>query len=508
MTAFVSKLQDTFSDWMLDLELFVTRFKSQPKSVKEPVIPVEEHIDEPVVNTAVTPTAPVTPITPISTAPVTPIATTITAPTPDKVKMEHMNFKPADVLEREAKKGPELDLPIPKPPAEALAKAKALHGGHIHTVNKEKVDVKDIKIPLRLRILRISRKDLLTFYDQMATLLNSEVTLIDALILIKAQTKLKSVKKLYAEIIHQINSGLSLAESMGLFPHIFPKMQASLVAAGEKSGNMKTVFNELSESLEADQEFLRKITGAMFYPVILMVMCIGLVVGMMTFVIPKIAGMYEDSNTALPKPTQMIIDLSDFIVTEWQSLLIIGFGSIFFGYVLFAKLRFGKFLWEKIISIIPVAGRISKQKNLMMFASNMHMLLKSGVLIADAFAITTKTVGNLHYQREIKRIRHGIVMGKEVSEMMGLIDIKAEKFKKNKFFPLEVAQMIHIGEQTGHISDMFLKIKQNYHKSIDFTLKNISTVIEPIMIFFLAAIVGGVLMAVMLPFFYIGTTIN
>ena len=373
---------------------------------------------------------------------------------------------------------------------------------------KKKEKEKITKLPFGLRMLRMSIKNRLFFYDQMSTLVGSGVTLIDSLSLVLAQTKNKGLKKLYQEIIHDINTGMSLADSMYRFSHIFPRMQAALVEAAEKSGNLKVVLTELVEEMEAGQDFKKKITGAMFYPVILLVMAMILVVGMMAFVIPKISGMYEQANVSLPALTQTIIDMSDYMVANWKMLIIYIIGGSLILYILFSKVRFGKLLWEKIINIIPVAGRISKQKNLMIISANMSMLMKSGVLISDAFEITEKTVDNLHYQRELSKIRHGIIMGKEVSEMMGLEDIKTQKFKKNKLFPLQFAQLMHIGETTGTIAEMLTKLKQNYHKSIEYTLRNISTMIEPIMIFVVAALVGSILLAVMLPFFYIGTTIS
>lgn len=373
---------------------------------------------------------------------------------------------------------------------------------------EKKERVKNTKLSYGLRHLNLSKKARLAFYDQMSTLVGSGVPLIDSLSLIQAQEKNKNVKKLYAEMIHEINGGLSLAESMEFFPHVFPKMQSALVEAAEASGNLKEVLAELVEEMEASQDFLKKVTGAMVYPIILVFLALTLTTGMMIFVIPKIANMYEQSNVALPALTQIVINISDFMVHYWPILL----GGIIGGstglYLFFARLNFGRLMWEKFISIIPVAGRISKEKNIMMIASNMSMLMKSGVLITEAFAITEKTISNLHYQKALEEIRQGVVMGKEVSQMMGLVDIKAQKFKEHKLFPLQMAQLIHIGEKTGNIANMLAKVKKNYHKSIDYTLRNISTMIEPLMIFMVAALVGSILMAVMLPFFYIGSTIS
>lgn len=365
-----------------------------------------------------------------------------------------------------------------------------------------------VKVSKRLARMRMPFKNLLFFYDQMATLIDSGVTLIDSLSLIRAQEKKKNFKKLYDEMLHHINTGISLADSMAYFPRVFPAMQTALVAAGEKSGNLAPVMNELVTTMEDSEDFLRKIKGAMFYPVVLIVLALGLVVGMLTFVIPKIAEMYAEAGVALPALTQLVIDMSDFILAQWYWLLIGVVGGVGSFYFLLAKTKGGRLVWEKFVFGLPVVGKMSKEKQLMMMCGNMAMLLSSGVLISEAFKITEKTLNNLHYQREIKKLRQGIVMGKEVSAMMGLEDIKAQKFKEHELFPLQVAQMLHIGETTGTIPKMMYKIRQNYHKNIDYMLKNISTLIEPIMIFIVAALVGSILMAVMLPFFNIGDTIG
>ncbi len=373
---------------------------------------------------------------------------------------------------------------------------------------EKKERIKNAKLPLALRRLRFSDKQRLTFYDELATLVGSGVTLIDSLSLIQAQEKNKTVKKLYAQMIHEINAGLSLAEAMEFFPHIFPFMQSALIEASEASGNLKDVLAELVVEMEAAQGFKKKVTGAMVYPIILIGMSLVLVVAMMTFVIPKIADMYSQSNVELPALTQLVIDISDFVVTHWLVLLLSVLGSIILLSILIMKARVGRLAWEKLVSIVPVVGLIAREKNIMMVASNMAMLMKGGVLITEAFAITKKTIGNLHYQKALDEIRQGVVMGKEVSQMMGLEDIRLQKFNEHKLFPLQVAQLIHIGETTGNIAVMLDKIKKNYHKSIDHKLQNISTLIEPLMIFIVAALVGSILMAVMLPFFYIGSTIG
>lgn len=450
MTAIAAKFRDFFSDLWLNIELMFTR--KPKKSAEETTQTLSPE--------AAAPTAPTAPgIMPVSNE-----APTNTAVT----ELLHMQ-KEAD---------------------------------------KKKEMVKKAKLPFALRHLKFSYRSRLYFYDELATLVGSGVPLVDSLSLIQAQEKNKTIKKLYAEMIHEINAGLSLAEAMEKFPHIFPKMQSALVEAAEASGNLKEVLTELVEEMEAGQDFKKKITGAMVYPIILVFLALTLVAGMMTFVIPKIAAMYDQANVKLPALTQAVIDISDFVVNYWAHLIISIFVGVTALILLFTKIRPGKLLWESFIGSLPVVGRISRQKNIMTIASNMAMLMRSGVLITEAFAITRNTVGNLHYQKALDEIRQGVVMGKEVSQMMGLEDIRAQKFKEHPLFPLQMAQLMHIGETTGRIADMLFKVKKNNHKSIDYTLKNISTLIEPVMIFVVAALVGSILMAVMLPFFYIGSTIS
>ena len=451
MTAILSKIKDKFSDLWLDIELMFSK-KSASKEVRTEVEKI---------------------VAPASSAPVVPGVMPVNPSAPESTDGA------TKIYDMQAKKAAE-----------------------------KQERIKNTKLPFALRNLRLSHKARLYFYDQMATLVGSGVPLIDAISLIQAQERNKNVKKLYGEMIRSINAGLSLAESMEMFPKIFPQMQSALVEAAEASGNMKEVLAELVEEMEASQDFLKKITGAMVYPIILLLMAVGLVTAMMIFVIPKIAGMYEQASVELPALTQFVINLSNFTTANGKVLaLAVVFGAIAL-YYFFAKLRIGRLLGEKIISSIPVAGRINKEKNIMMICSNMAMLMKSGVLITEAFAITQKTIGNLHYQKALEEVRQGVVMGREVSQMMGLEDIRAQKFKEHKLFPLQMAQLIHIGETTGNIANMLYKIKNNYRKSIDHTLKNISTLIEPLMIFIVAALVGSILMAVMLPFFYIGSTIS
>ena len=386
-------------------------------------------------------------------------------------------------------------------------KAPALDSG-IGKLDKKDETSSSYVMPFEIRMLRISMRQRLRFYDSLSTLVGSGVTLLDSLALVRAQSPQKGLKKLYGEIMHHINTGLSLAQSLALYPHLFPSMQCALIEAAEKSGNLKMVLAELTEEIEASHDFHRKVTGAMVYPIILVCMSVLLVTGMMLFVIPKISQMYAQARVALPWLTQMVIDISKFISTHAFELFggLIGITALMVFF--FTRVTAGRLFLENMIYITPILGRLSRERNLMSITSNMAMLLNSGVQIVEAFQITEKTLDHLHYKRQIASVRQGIMLGREISQMMGLEDLRASKFSHNRWFPLDIVQMIHIGETTGTLSEMFLKIKKNMRKSIDYTLRNISTLIEPVMIFFIAALVGSILLAVMLPFFYIGNTVS
>lgn len=495
MSALVSKIRHSFSDLWLEIDLFFSKLKRKKKtgviSKSDLPTPKEDATSE------LHPAAPATE----------------TAPAPPLPK-----DKESPLAVTTASTGPPATAPAEKPEESAIPSVeeakktaqvkKETTTTAIGKVLKKKKEKTSEKTPVGFRFLRLSARERMFYYDQMATLVDSGVTLIDALAIVKAQSKSKSLRKLYGTMIHHINGGMGLAETMYLFPHVFPAMQSALIEAGEKSGNLKTVLAQIVDALEDQNEFVRKIKGAMFYPVVLLILALTMVTGMMIFVIPKVAELYKQSNATLPTITQGVINISNFLSERYLILFGGLFGVILLFWLLFSKTKPGKLMWEKFASGIPVFGRISKEKNIMLFASNLGMLLQSGVLISDAFKITEKTLDNLHYKRGLEEIRHGIIMGKSVSEIMGLEDIKTQKFKENKLFPLQVAQLIHIGEITGSIDKMLIKIRDNYHKSINYTLKNISTLIEPLMIFVVAILVGSILLAVMLPFFYIGSTIS
>lgn len=396
------------------------------------------------------------------------------------------------------------ELKVDLPQAETVLEIKIQPNAEVTTKSKR---VNKAALPWSLRLTRLSNTERLTLFDQLATLIDSGVTLITSLQLIQNQTGSKSLKEVYARIIHNINGGMGLAESMRELPHLFPEMVCALIEAGEKSGNLKAVMAELVEEMEGHQDFVRKITGAMFYPVILIFLCIILVTGMMIFVIPKISIMYKEANVKLPILTQKVIDLSNFISTNGKTIALIVVVSLITLWALVHYLRAGRLFWESLVSNIPVFGKIAREKEIMIFAANLGMLMESGVLITDALEITGKTMGNLHYEAELQRVRHGVTMGRSMSEMMGL-EVAGNQSYRSNLFPVSVAQLIHIGEMTGRIGKMLLKIRSNFKKSIDYKLKNISAMIEPLMIFFVAGIVGSVLLAVMLPFFYIGTTVS
>ncbi len=482
MSALVAKIRHSFSDLWLEVDLFFSKLKRKKKTgvISKSDLPVPKEVVAPVPET---PSA--TPTTPIEKS-----DSETSLPTGQASSEKEPSIPSIEEAQKTAQ--------IKKESAtSAIGKA----------IEKKKEKAAE-KTPVGFRFLRLSARERIFFYDQMATLVDSGVTLIDSLAIVKAQSKNKSLRKLYGTMIHHINGGMGLAETMYLFPHVFPAMQSALIEAGEKSGNLKNVLMQIVDSLEDQNEFVRKIKGAMFYPVALLILALTMVVGMMIFVIPRVAKIYEQSDANLPTITQGVIDISKFISDKY--LIVFGglFGVILFFWLIFSKTRPGKLVWEKFVSRIPVFGRISRDKNIMLFTSNLGMLLQSGVLISDAFKITEKTLSNLHYKRALKEIRHGIIIGKNVSEIMGLEDIKTQKFKENKLFPLQVAQLIHIGEITGSIDKMLIKIRDNYHKSINYTLKNISTLVEPLMIFIVAILVGSILLAVMLPFFYIGSTIS
>ena len=347
----------------------------------------------------------------------------------------------------------------------------------------------------------IGKKDMIQFLEQLSTLLSSGIRLVDSLVIIKQQSESFILKKLLEQLVAEVRNGALMSQAMAKYPKLFPEKWVSLVRAGEKSGQLEQILLDLSEDEQDQQRLVSALKGAMAYPMFVIVLTAVLVVYMLLVVVPEISEIYAKMHQKLPTPTLMVIAMSEFIQETYMAIL------VFIGGIIVALKTSAHYLemvrlaidWVKLR--IPVLGSLRRKQNIAIFAGNMALLLRSGVLVVDALTIVREVVPSPLYKREFTKIIDGVTKGKKISQEMGLINLQKEEFIKNFYFPLNVSQMIHIGEETGTMATLLEKLKKNYSNQINLTVKTFSSLLEPFMIIIVGIMVGGILLAVILPFF-------
>jgi type IV pilus assembly protein PilC len=356
----------------------------------------------------------------------------------------------------------------------------------------------------RLFTFLVTKKDKLFFLDQLSTLISSDINLIDGLRLLKQQSNKRAVKRLLDHMIKDIEAGSVLSQSMMKYPRVFPRMWIHLIKAGEESGQLAVILKKLNEQQTEQARLMGGIKGALVYPCFIVLMMIVLTVVMMTTIVPQIQQIYEQASVDLPLPTQIIIMLSEFVVTSGALFAAAVVGVIMLIITGIKKVYFMGKIWDWLNLRWPVFGDLNKKRNLILFADNVQLLLGSGILLTDALTIAADIVPSVGYKEEILLIKTKIMKGENMSKAMGLIDVAREKFEPNFFFPLEFAQMINVGEQTGNTNAVLDKVKNTYSDKVGNTVKNLSTLLEPIMIILVGGMVAVFLLAIMLPFFGLG----
>jgi len=341
----------------------------------------------------------------------------------------------------------------------------------------------------------IRTEDKVTFFRLLATMINAGISIVNALNILKQQTENPHFKTIVNGIIIEIEGGNSFSEALGTFSEYFSESQIGMIQMGEASGHLDNSLLQIAEETEKSADLAKKIKGAMIYPVV--VMGIMLIAGfaIMNFVMPKIKTMFDSLGTDLPPMTQVLISTSDFFVghtlavsnTIWMILAMISISVIF---VQWKKTSVGRLIWADIFFKIPIFGPLVKKVVLARFCRSIAILVGSGISIVKALRITAKSVGNPLYERRIGQIADDVEQGITIGE-----NIKDDP----KYFPIMVSGMISVAEQTAQIDAISSKLATFYETEVDDMVKNLSSLLEPVIIVVLGVAVGFMVIAVMLP---------
>jgi type IV pilus assembly protein PilC len=344
---------------------------------------------------------------------------------------------------------------------------------------------------------RITTKDKVVFTRQLATLIGAGLPLAQSLHALVDQTPNSRFKGVIQEVIASVEGGSSLHSALSKHPEVFNKLFLALVAAGEVSGTLDESLQHVAAQQEKDAQVMSRIRGALTYPIIVLFVILGVLIFMLVTVVPQVSKLYKDLHKQLPVITQMIVNLSDFLVHYWFIVLII---ILIFGYAGFQYLRTegGQRALDVFKLNVPLFKGMFRRLYMARLNRTGETLLQSGVSMLDMLNIASDAVSNSVISDAIMRAAEKVKGGKDLSSALG-----AEEY----ITPL-VPQMISIGEKSGQIDEMMGKAAKIYEDELDEEIRTISTAIEPILMVVLAIVAGGMVAAILLPIYSLVNTLN
>jgi type IV pilus assembly protein PilC len=361
------------------------------------------------------------------------------------------------------------------------------------------VKVKKKSAELRMPTLGsgVSGKDILVFTKQFATMIDAGLPLVQCLDILANQMDNAAFKKVVLAIKAKVESGSTFADALKDHPKVFDELFIQLCAAGEVGGILDTILNRLAAYREKAEKLKRKVKGAMVYPIIVITVAIGVTAILLLKVTPVFAKMFTDFGSAMPAPTQFVIDLSEWL-QHYILYLLVGLGAAAAAFVAFYRNPKGRRIFDKLVLQAPLIGGVIRKVAVARFTRTLGTMISSGVPILDALDVTAKTAGNRTIEDGIYYVRSKISEGKNI----------AGPLLETKVFPAMVVQMIGVGEATGAMDAMLNKIADFYDDEVDTAVAGLTAMIEPLLMVFLGAVVGGFLIAMYLPIFSIAGAIK
>ncbi len=349
----------------------------------------------------------------------------------------------------------------------------------------------EINIPLPAFLQgRVTKRNIVVFTRQLSTLIDAGVPLLRSLTILERQETNPALKRVVRSLADAVEGGSTFADAIAQHPKIFDKLFVNMVRAGEIGGVLHITLNRLAEFIEKAEKVKSKVRGAMVYPMVVMAIAIGIVVFMMVVIIPKFKEIFSEmvGGGEMPKVTQFVMSVSEAFMQHY--IVLIGvIAAIVVGVKLIGRFYFGRVLidWLKLKS--PALGALTLRVSVARFARTFGTLLTSGVQILQALNIVRDTAGNEIVAKAIQKIHDSIKEGESVAGPM----------EASKVFPNMVVSMVAVGEETGRLPDMLVKIADNYETEVDNAVEALTSVIEPILIIFLAVVVGTIVVAMFMP---------
>jgi len=338
----------------------------------------------------------------------------------------------------------------------------------------------------------VSTKQLCSFTRQLSTLQDAGLPILRSIRILEQQLKPGMLRSCLKQIGEDIEGGATLSEAMSRHPKAFDRLYCNMVAAGEAGGVLDVILQRLADFLEKAQKLKRKIVGAMIYPVVVITIAAGIVTFIMVKVVPKFKEIFQDFGTTLPAVTQFLIDLSTWFAAGrppgWM-VVIIAPVALVIVYKLIRQAEIGRYILDTITLKIPILGQLVGKSAIARFTRTLGTLVAAGVPILEALSITRATSGNEVYARMLQRVHDAIREG----------DSFANPLRASRTVDPIVVNMVDVGEETGELDKMLMKVADNYDDEVDTLVASLVSLLEPVMVVCLGLIVGFIVVALFLP---------
>ncbi len=335
---------------------------------------------------------------------------------------------------------------------------------------------------------RIKLRDLVLFTRQFAVVMKAGLNIVTSLNLLAKQTESTQLALVATQVRQDVESGHPLHTTLAKYPKIFPPIYIHMVEAGEAGGMLDTVLERLAENFERSYELRKKITGSLMYPIILSCVAIGVVIFLMVAVMPTFLKMFTDSGMKLPGITVAMMSVSSFLGHYWF-ILLPALGAVAFGFIQYRQTPLGRYATDNMLLNIRFVGPAIRKIVVAQFARTMATLLNSGILITTSMEIVERVVTNAVIARALKTARINLTQGGGLAGPLGDTGV----------FPPMVTQMVAVGEETGELPNMLTELADFYEKEAGYAMESLTTMIEPVIIVVMGAVVGLIVISVALP---------
>jgi len=382
--------------------------------------------------------------------------------------------------------------------AEVIEKLRNLKYFVIEVKEQKESFLKTILSNIPFLKKKVKSAELTIFSRQLATLVSSGVQLVQGLSILEEQFESPTFRKIIRSVRLDIEAGVSISEAMSKYPDVFSELYIGMVHAGEIGGILDQVLDRLATYLESTEALKSKIKSAMMYPIIVSIVAVGAAIIMLTVVVPNFAALFAEMGAKLPAPTQMLVNLSNFLKKWIWLFVLIGIAIVIvFRRTYKTNYKFALKVDSTLLKL-PVFGDVVRKTAVGRFTRTLSTLIHAGVPILQALETVAKTAGNKLIEKTILEAREAIREGERI----------AEPLKKSGVFPPMVIQMIAVGEETGALDAMLAKIADFYDREVSDAVDGLAGMIEPLIIVFLAVVVGGMVVAMYLPMFEITSKIS